>query len=121
MVLPFAARPTACAPEPADLDGNPRIVGAAADLGAYENPNTNLVHYVSLSSANPAAPYTNWLTAAVTIQDAVSVAQPEEIVAAGAGVYASGGVAMFGMETNRVVVLCEASIYVQSRIGGGAR
>jgi len=94
----------ACAPEPVDLDGNPRVVGAAVDLGAYENQNTHLIHYVSLGSANPVPPYTNWLTAAAAIQDAVSVAQPGDIVAANSGIYTNGGVVVFGAETNRVAV-----------------
>jgi len=92
------------APETTDLDGNPRVVGAAVDIGAYENQNTNAVHYVSLSSTNPVAPYTNWLTAATNIPDAVSVAQPGEMVAADAGVYTNSGVVIYGAETNRVAL-----------------
>jgi hypothetical protein len=92
------------APETTDLDGNPRIIGAAVDMGAYENQNTNPVHYVSLSSTNPVAPYTNWITAATNLQDAIAVAQAGEIVAANAGVYTNGGVVIYGAETNRVAL-----------------
>ena len=87
-----------------DLDGNPRIVGGMVDIGAYENQFTGAVHYVSLSSTNPVAPYTNWLTAATNIQDAVSAAQPGEVVAANTGVYTNGGVVIYGSETNRVAL-----------------
>ncbi len=87
-----------------DLDGNPRIVGGTVDIGAYENQNTNPVHYVSLSSTNPVTPYTNWTTAATNIQDAVAVAQAGEFVVAGAGAYTNGGVVVYGSETNRVAL-----------------
>ncbi len=87
-----------------DLDGNPRIVGGTADLGAYENQNPNPVHYVSLTSTNPVTPYTNWITAATNIQDAVGAAQAGEFVVAGAGTYTNGGTVIYGQETNRVVL-----------------
>lgn len=87
-----------------DLDGNARIVNGTVDMGAYEIQSTNLIHYVSLSCKNPVTPFTNWLTAATNLQDAIGVAQPGEIVAAGAGIYTNGGVVMFGAETNRVAV-----------------
>jgi len=87
-----------------DLDGNPRIVSGTVDIGAYENQNTNAVHYVSLTSTNPVTPYTNWLTAATNIQDAVAVAQMGEIVVAGAGTYTNGGTVIYGSETNRVAL-----------------
>ncbi len=87
-----------------DLDGNPRIVGGTVDIGAYENQNTNPVHYVSLTSTNPVAPYTNWMTAATNIQNAVAVAQAGELVVAGAGIYTNGGTVIYGSETNRVAL-----------------
>ena len=94
----------AFAPVGADLDGNPRIVGGTVDLGAYENQNTNTVHYVSLSSANPVTPYTNWITAATNIQDAVGTAMTGDFVVADAGVYSVGGTVVYGQETNRVAL-----------------
>jgi hypothetical protein len=87
-----------------DLDGNPRIVGGTVDIGAYENQNTNTVHYVSLTSKNPVTPYTNWATAATNIQDAVASAQAGEYVVAGDGSYNAGGVVVYGSETNRVAL-----------------
>jgi hypothetical protein len=87
-----------------DLNGNPRIVGAAVDLGCYENQNTNPVHYVSLSSTNPVAPYTNWPTASTNIQNAIAIAQAGDVVVANSGAYTNGGVVIFGTETNRVAL-----------------
>ena len=89
-----------------DLDGNPRIAGAAVDVGAYENQSPFQVtpHYVSLFSTNPVPPYTNWSTAATNIQDAVGVAQAGEFVIVGDGTYANGGTVLFGSETNRVAL-----------------
>jgi hypothetical protein len=92
------------APAGPDLDGNPRIVGGTVDLGAYENQYTGAVHYVSLGSANPAPPYTNWITAATNIQDAVGVTLAGELVVADAGVYNVGGAVVYGQESNRVAL-----------------
>ena len=47
-------------------------------------------HYVSLGSTHPTPPYTNWLTAATNIQDAVEAAQAGDRVVVTDGVYAVG-------------------------------
>ncbi|MGH7992714.1 MAG: choice-of-anchor Q domain-containing protein, partial [Limisphaerales bacterium] len=111
-----------------DLDGNPRIVGAAVDMGAYENqsPFSGVAHYVSLTGTNPIAPYTNWLTAATNIPDAVALAQVGELVIAGDGVYTLGGTAVYGTETNRValtnaITLVSAGGLQAAAIAGGFR
>ena len=97
---------SALATNSTDLDGNPRIVGAAVDLGAYENqsPFSGTAHYVSLTSTNPVAPYTNWPTAATNLQDAVASAQAGEFVIAGDGVYTNSSAVVYGAETNRVAL-----------------
>jgi hypothetical protein len=94
----------ASAPAGTDLDGNPRIVNGTVDMGAYENQYSGTVHYVSLNSTNPVPPYTNWITAATNIQDAVGAALAGEYVVADAGVYNVGGTVVYGQETNRVAL-----------------
>jgi len=61
-----------------------------------------VIHCVDAAGANPTAPYTNWLTAATNIQDAVDAASSNEIVFVTNGVYAAGGKVMSGDLTNRV-------------------
>ena len=94
------------APTGPDLAGNPRIVGGTVDIGALESDYTNLpgLHFVSLNSTNPVPPYTNWLTAATNIQEAITVAQPGEMVIVGPGTYTNGGLAVYGQVTNRVAI-----------------
>jgi len=89
---------------PTDLDGNPRTVNGIVDMGAYENQNTSLVHYVNLSNSVPVSPFTNWLTAATNIQDAVAVAQAGEFVVVASGLYTRGGAVVYGSESNRVAL-----------------
>jgi len=64
------------------------------------------IHYVDVNGAVPTPPYTNWATAARTIQDAVDAASFEgAIVLVTNGTYASGGALiapLFG--SNRVAV-----------------
>src|SRR5512136_2151948 len=49
------------------------------------------VRYADASSASPTPPYTNWATAAVTIQDAVDAAVAEDEIVVTNGTYATGG------------------------------
>ncbi len=63
-------------------------------------------------SPAPAAPYTNWTTAAHTIQDAVDAAQVGDTVLVTNGVYATGGRAVNDPTPNRVAI--DKAITVQS-------
>ena len=70
---------------------------------------TSAVVQVSLrcvdpASAAPAPPYVDWSTAASTIQDAVDAGAPGDFVLVTNGTFASGGRAMAGDLTNRLVI-----------------
>jgi hypothetical protein len=60
------------------------------------------IHYVSLTSRSPIAPYTNWATAATRIQDAIDAAGDWDVVQVTNGVYSTGGRAVYGTMTNRI-------------------
>ncbi|HZR16585.1 MAG TPA: hypothetical protein VFE51_04600, partial [Verrucomicrobiae bacterium] len=67
---------------------------------------------MDLNCATPVAPYTNWATAATSIQDAVDAANNLDTVLVTNGVYRTGGRATSLQITNRLVVT--KSITVQS-------
>jgi PKD repeat protein len=99
-------------PMGADLDGNARVAGAAIDMGAYElqSPPAPAIHYVDINSTNAISPYTNWATAATTIQDAVDVARGGDEVLVNDGRYNVGGRVVENVLSNRVAVTKTISI-----------
>src|SRR6185312_10523024 len=62
------------------------------------------IHCVNVAGMNPAAPYTNWETAATNIQDAIDAASAGEFVLVTNGVYSTGGKVISGDLTNRVAL-----------------
>jgi hypothetical protein len=68
--------------------------------------------YVDLNCPTPTPPYTNWSTAATTIQDAVNAVDGSDLILVTNGVYASGGKLANGM-SNRVAVI-RTGITIQS-------
>ena len=76
-----------------------------------------VTRYVNLNSPSPTPPYTNWLTAATNIQDAVNAAVAGDTVLVTNGVYLFGGSALGGL-TNRVTI--NKAVNVQSVNGASA-
>jgi hypothetical protein len=60
--------------------------------------------YVNAANSAPAAPYTDWTTAATNIQDAVNAASSGDLVLVTNGVYQYGGQIVYGSMSNRVAV-----------------
>jgi hypothetical protein len=71
----------------------------------FAQPAFPATNYVWQDSPNPGPPFTNWATAAHTIQDAVDASAPGDEIVVTNGVYATGGRAAAGFSlTNRVVI-----------------
>jgi Cadherin-like beta sandwich domain len=62
------------------------------------------IRCVAPGSASPTAPYTNWQTAAHTIQAAIDVSTDGDVVLVSNGVYSTGGRVIHEALTNRVAI-----------------
>jgi len=81
----------------------PHLLAAALFLSCLSHTPAGVL-YVDLNCPTPALPYSNWVTAATSIQDAIDAAGPSDTVLVTNGVYQTGGRVVNGALTNRVVV-----------------
>ena len=93
---------------------NPGGVGESVTIFILQNP----VHYVSLDSTTPVAPYLSWVTAATNIQDAVDAAFTGGTIIVSNGVYQNGARYVLNGSTNRVAVTKQLTL--QSLNGAAA-
>ena len=77
---------------------------ALAVLGFATFSASAAIHYVDVNGTNAIAPYTDWLTAATNIQDAVDASTAGDSVLVTNGVYATGGHKWADSGTNRVTL-----------------
>lgn len=82
------------------------LVALGILLTGMNLPGLAVTRYVNLNNPTPASPYTNWATAATTIQDAVNISIAGDVVLVTNGVYATGGTVRptYPTQTNRVMI-----------------
>jgi len=93
------------------------ILLAAIQMSHLSTTATAATLYVDLNNPAPVSPYTNWVTAATNIQDAVDAAVDGDLIWVTNGVYRTGGRVVTGVLTNRVALT--GAITLQSVSGPG--
>jgi hypothetical protein len=88
---------------PADAGGYQLIASNAFGMSTSVVAQV-IVHVVDAAGSNPVKPFSSWVTAATNIQDAIDAATAGDFVVVTNGLYATGGKAMVGSLTNRVVL-----------------
>jgi hypothetical protein len=84
--------------------GTYQVVVTNSSGSATSAPVQLTIHAVNASGTNPQPPYSSWANAATTIQDAVNVAAPGDIVLVTNGFYSNGGMVEAAGLTNRVML-----------------
>ncbi len=78
---------------------------ASNSLGAVTSRVVQLtLRFVDVNGVAAGAPYTNWITAATNIQDAVDAAASGDVIVVASGVYGWGGKVITGDLTNRAAL-----------------
>lgn len=103
-----------------DLAGNPRKI-SSVDMGAYEfveDLDESPTHYVREGNSGAAWPYTNWPTAAATIQAAVDAASENDTVRVDDGTYDARKIVTPGsLSFNRVVITKDLTVLSENGPG----
>ena len=76
--------------DPNTVDGFTPVVDARVYQAPAAGSTAGTTRYVAAQSTNPVPPFTTLQTAAVTIQDAVALAEPGDLILVDRGMYASG-------------------------------